>query len=197
MGNAGGSDDQRLEFQQRLKRVSAETDEQDFLDRSAVVDTDELLLQPRRPNPNVKLYDWRENIWYPLSFVWVFLGGLVAAWASRYVIYHLFWHEQVVEAFRSGVFLNTVVSPYIFSKEIALAFGMSYMVKSMLDVEGRPYLVAQAAGIWVGAGTMHNLVHLYPDLFAMIYSREWIMMVLFGTEPNSVALLYRDVFFQF
>ena len=55
--------------------------------------------------------------------------------------------------------------------------------------------VATALGVVVGLLAFHNLVHQFPEVFTVLFSKLWVTGVLTSTEAHS--LLWRGISFTF
>lgn len=72
---------------------------------------------------------------------------------------------------------------------IAFGLGQAFRLSSML------HLGANAAGVLAAICLMHNVVHLYPDLFARVFAPEWTEQVISTTELHTVVFRGKPITF--
>lgn len=74
-----------------------------------------------------------------------------------------------------------------------LIFGAAGLVAllmgGILRLKTMPHVGAQFAGVALMVATMHNLVWMFPDQFAAIYSPEFVSMVQATTTAGSVTFM--------
>jgi len=79
--------------------------------------------------------------------------------------------------------LNAPVLVYATAGVIALLLG------GLLRLKTVPHMGAQVAGVGVTITTMHNLVWMFPEQFAVIYSPEFVAMVEATTTAGSLTFM--------
>lgn len=68
----------------------------------------------------------------------------------------------------------------------AVAGILALLLGGILRLKTMPHMGAQFAGMGAAIATMHNLVWMFPEQFAVIYSQEFVAMVQATTEPHSL-----------
>ncbi|EPX79067.1 hypothetical protein [Litoreibacter arenae] len=157
------------DFQARLSRIGAEQSNQPAG-----------LVQPtRKPTQEVNLNgSMLENAKYPASIAGAFVLGLLAVFFSRFVRFHLLGLADP----ESDIFLATVADG-------GMALAVGFCLRQMFKLEGAEWISAQAAGVTVMVAAMHNLVHIWPDTFALIFDPEWTAFVLDTTEFRTMRIM--------
>ena len=160
-------------FQERLERLAAEKGAND----------------PERKSRSVKraeagLPTMGENIRYPLLFVWAAIVGMIAVFLSRYIRFHL----------TGGSLSGGENADMVMMIDGAIAAGAGFALKNLLAIEDKSLQFAQSVGVVIMVLGMHNLVHLAPKAFSVIFSPEWTQEVLQYTEPKS--LLFAGVTYR-
>lgn len=85
---------------------------------------------------------------------------------------------------RFGLFTHdTPFMTYGVAGVITLVLG------GMLRLKTMPHMGAQFAGAGAMIASMHNLVWMFPDQFALIYSPEFVSMVQATTTAGSVTFM--------
>ena len=115
---------------------------------------------------------------YALSLVAAFLVGMLVVFAARYARFHL-----------TGV---TPGSTEIASNNLLVDFSLAFMAGILLHqifhFKRPEHVGAKTFGMVVCAVTMHIPVHYFPDLFAVVFSPDWVHQVIRLTEPTVPAL---------
>lgn len=156
------------DFQARLNRIS---------NGEALV-AEGLVYTPRTEEPDIKLTGGlMENAVYPLSLIGAFFLGLLAVFFSRFARVHLLGGADP----ESDMMLALVADG-------AMAMALGFMFKQGFKVEGKEWVAAQTFGVSVMVASMHNLVHLFPYTFALIFTPEWVELVLSYTELRSLQI---------
>jgi len=87
----------------------------------------------------------------------------------------------------------SVVQPETADRALAAdvvgALVMMALLWFTFGLRGRGALVAQTLGVAVMALSLHNFVHVWPEVFAPLFPGEWLSAVLQTTEPMTLALL--------
>ena len=174
---------QEAEFTARLARIEAAAGQRKATlyvgpDESYVLDRPE---RRRQPNGLVALL---LNASYPLSMVLAFGLGFLAYAIGRYVRFHL-----------TGV----GGAPPDPDTEMLLQLGTGLAIAAVMGAADRmkafEYLIAKSLGVVIGLLSFHNLVHLYPEEFKLLFSQIWVTKLVTTTEPFS--LLWRGISFTF
>ena len=124
------------------------------------------------------------NAGYPLSMVLSFLLGFLAFGIGRWVRYHL-----------TGVADVPPDPDMEMMIELGLGLGVAVLLSQLDRLVEFEHLVAKALGVAIGLLGFHNLVHLFPDPFAMLFSNMWVTRMISTTEAQS--LLWRGISFTF
>ncbi|PTX55846.1 hypothetical protein C8N43_0493 [Litoreibacter ponti] len=134
---------------------------------------------PRRRSDDINLNgSILENAAYPASLVGAFLLGLLAVFFSRFARFHLLGIADP----EADLFLATVADG-----GMALAIGFCF--KQMFSMEGAEWASAQAAGVAVMVASMHNLVHIWPETFSLIFDPDWTRFVLDTTDFRTARIM--------
>ncbi len=179
MSHSNGSDpSQKQAFQERLARLGHAPDRPAAVMQAAPA--------PRqRPSEPVKLNDWRENIKYPLSFVGAFLIGMVSVFIARFVRFHT----------TGGGLTDELGGELFLILDGAMALAIGFALRMAFNIHGKEHVMAKTAGILALGTTMHNLVHMQPELWAAMFSPEWVEEVTYFTDPNTI--IFRGYSFEF
>lgn len=140
----------------------------------------------RTPGTKVKRKEarpeWVENVAYTGSFVGAFFLGLLSILIARYVQFHM----MGVPDPNGDADMQMMV-------DAGVAFMVVWFFRMLFDMKSHQHIVCKTAGLWVALCTMHNLVHLYPNVWATVFSQEWVNMTRAMSEPNSI--LFRGMSF--
>ncbi|MDU8926962.1 hypothetical protein RXV86_06165 [Alisedimentitalea sp. MJ-SS2] len=82
---------------------------------------------------------------------------------------------------------------YILGGEVMLALALIFTCRLFFSLSHKTHMVLSLAGLVAMLGLMHNLVHLEPDLWAQVFSYDWVANVLASTKPNTAQ--FRDMVF--
>ena len=63
------------------------------------------------------------------------------------------------------------------------------IIGGLLRLKTMPHMGAQIAGMGAMFATMHNLVWMFPEQFALVYSQEFVSMVQATTTAGSVTFM--------
>ena len=174
---------QQAEFTARLARIEAASGQRKATlyvgpDESFVLD------RPERRRQTSGLVALLLNASYPLSMVMAFGLGFLAFAIGRYIRFHL-----------TGVG-ETPPDP---DMEMVLQLGTGLAIAAVLgavdQMKAFEYLIAKSLGVVAGLLAFHNLVHVYPDQFKLLFSPIWVTKMVTTTEPFS--LLWRGISFTF
>lgn len=110
-----------------------------------------------------------------IAVVTVGLGtaSVVAGRAMRVAI------EGQVPLHLQGVHVGPVV-------DFTLALAISILIGVLLPLHVPHAARLRVAGVWLMSLMMHNLVWLYPDVAARMYSEAWVAEVVSHSRPNSL-----------
>ena len=72
-----------------------------------------------------------------------------------------------------------------------MASCVGMVLRIAMAVQGKDKLLMQTVGVWAGILGLHNLVHLQPDLFSMLFSPQWVSAVL--AQAPFQSLMFRDL----
>jgi hypothetical protein len=72
--------------------------------------------------------------------------------------------------------------------ELAAASIIAFIVGGFVSQKSFRHMVAQVAGAAFMAVAMHNLIWMFPDEFAMVYSQSYVDQIRAVTTPNSLYL---------
>ena len=157
------------DFQARLNRISS----------GETHVAEGLVHTPRRENPDVKLTGGlMENALYPLSLIGAFGLGVLAVFFSRFARVHLLGGTDP----ESDMMLA-------FMADGAMAMAIGFMFKQAFRLEGADWVGAQTFGVTVMIAAMHNLVHLFPYAFSLMFTPEWVELVIGYSEPRSLQIM--------
>ena len=154
----------------------------DFQDRLARLNADhsvraQVQTQKRKQRAAQNGPEWIENAKYPLSFVVAFLVGAISILIARYVSSVMVGVPQADADMDTQMIIDGV-----------LAGVIVWFLRMAIKSDDKEMLAAQSVGIWVALTMMHNLVHLVPDMWAVIYGADWVAMILETTSPSSIRI---------
>lgn len=113
-----------------------------------------------------------------LSVVLVFVTALIGVVMLRYGRYQIFGIDRADLTSLEGVILD--------------GGGSIIMVTIILFVTKLDSMLLVAANVFGALASflgMHMIVHRFPDLFAEIFSLQWLYLVLQSTEANQILQL--------
>lgn len=147
-------------FQSRLNRMA---------DRRAPIDA---------AKPQVDLLpDWKANIKHPVTLVSAVLLGMLAVFIARLARFHL----------TGGTLAgNNADVTMIIDASVALA--CAFAVFGILKIKGYDFKAAQAVGVILMVGLMHNFVQAAPGAFGLLFSKEWTQDIVNNSESGSIYL---------
>jgi hypothetical protein len=180
MSGAGApSDEQKRAFHDRLNRVTGVTPEPENAGSSGTPGPSRPVRPKKKAPPTM-----RENLRYPLSFVWAFLIGGLSVVVAR----------LVRATFAEDGGLAGVDPDFAMMMDGGIGLAVGFAVRMLFRLNAKELVLAQGAGIALMIATMHNFVHTAPGLWATAFSQGWVDEVLVTTEPNT--LLFRGVTFE-
>ena len=156
------------DFQDRLARIA----------NGQTLSTDGIVHTPRKEAPDVKLTGGlMENALYPLSLIGAFFLGIMSVFFARFSRVHLLGTADP----ETDLMLALVADG-------AIALAIGFVFKQGFKLEGAEWAAAQTFGVTVMVAGMHNLVHLNPMLFALIFTPDWVDLTLSYTELRSLQI---------
>lgn len=116
----------------------------------------------------------------PPSCVCGFFLGLVAYLLAQYGRFHLLGLPDPQMTPDIRMLLNGVG-----------AMAVLAVLSLVFAAPTGKHVAVRLLGIAVAMGTMHNLVHFFPEHFETAFSAEWVQLTQAMTEPGSI--LFRGV----
>lgn len=101
--------------------------------------------------------------------------GTICLMAARYVRFH---YIDLAEIEASAMALTTI--------DLAIATFLAMFASAMVRLSAFRCFVAQMAGIATMLVAMHNLIWIYPDQFAQVFSQDYVDMIRATTTPQSL-----------
>ena len=172
---------QQNQFKDRIQRINSGSGAHVFV---GPVDDPRPKKSAKTPKAKVRtaeeagVADWAGNILLPFGLTWAFATGIFAVMLARFLRF------MVTGGTIYGVEMDLVL---MVDASLAIALGIGFRA---LMPKGRilPALF-RTLGTFAALGMMHNPVHVYPDMFAMIFSPMWVQEVLQNTTPWSIHFL--------
>lgn len=153
----------------------------DFQRRVAAYNNRQAELEAERPTvPAVP--PLRENIRFPARVVGAALAGVLAVFISRYIRFHLNGGALAGDGADLGMIMDG-----------ALAAAAGFALRQIFKFEAAVFLTAFNFGVAATIVTMHNLVHLAPAPFALVFSEDWVAQVIETTEPKSILFMGESI----
>lgn len=164
------SEAQQQDFQARLARLGAAP-------QAVAAGPDENTV--RQAEKRTRTFQTSEDtvkgrLAYPLSFVWAFFFGIFSAFLGRFAVAHL------VGPMEDGDSMT------IYMIDIGIAGAVAFAISLMLRSSEKEKVTTSMIGVFLAISTMHNLVWMYPNAFALVYGAEWVDSLLFRSFPNSI-----------
>jgi hypothetical protein len=95
----------------------------------------------------------------------------------------------MVARFASNALLDVPLSDdIVLLMELAGAAIIAFVVGGMVNQKTMRHMLAQIAGACIMTVAMHNLVWMFPNEFAMVYSQAYVDEVRAETQPNTLYL---------
>ena len=156
MGRVLANTDGITGFQERAARVS---------ERHASMQADPA---PRRG----KIGTYAENASYPLTILACFLVGFVTIVFLRWLRF------QLTGEIDPNAGLGVV--------DALLIGGMTMATREVMNFRQPAFTAANVLGLCLGMLTVHNLIHVAPDLFAWMFSENWVDVMVYETAFPSL-----------
>ncbi|MGY3436626.1 MULTISPECIES: hypothetical protein [unclassified Marinovum] len=116
----------------------------------------------------------------PLAFVVSLVLGVLSYVLSQYAWFHLM-----------GLPDTSMTSDIRMAVEAVAAVAVLLALSQVFSASSKLLVAVRLVGIALAMVTLHNLVHIYPDIFEMAVSRDWVNTIKSMSEPNSI--LFRGV----
>ena len=169
-------------FQKRLKRLADGEAPRNVL----WVGTDEYFEMPARSKPR-KLRGMAAliaNALYPVSM----LAAVGLGFASHGIVLMARYHVQGLP--------DPKANPDIeMAAQLFMAFALSTVLGHLLGFRARNFTLLKSVGAALGLLFFHNLVHLYPQVFDVLFSKSWVNYVTVHTHAHS--MVWRGISFIF
>ena len=72
--------------------------------------------------------------------------------------------------------------------DFSLAFVAGVVLLQMIGIIGREHIVSLMIGVFATLMAFHIPVHWQPEIFALLFSAEWVATVLAGTPPDGLII---------
>ncbi|MEM6407524.1 MAG: hypothetical protein AAF700_03805 [Pseudomonadota bacterium] len=154
---------QTAEFRDRLERINRG---EQFVADNLV--TKDLYLRRRRRRKQLRL-----GAVY--TFVLLFCVGMISVMMIRYGRFQIFGIDRADLTSLEGVILDGGGS-----------LLMVVIIMVTTKINSWVMIASQAAGAAASFLGMHWAVHRYPELFAEIFSLQWLFMVIQSTDPEAL-----------
>lgn len=123
-----------------------------------------------------------QNARYPLSLAGAFVLGLVAVLIGQFVRVSLIGFGE-----------QDHTSLFVASADLLMASAIIFALKNLFHMPTKELLMAQTVGMILMFVLMHNLVHLAPFPFELLFSKEWVEMIEDTTGLWTIRLGTIDV----
>jgi hypothetical protein len=150
------------------------------------VGLDEVYAMPRgtRKPKQSRLQQALGNVLYPLSMVAAVLLGAFSHTVGQVARFHV----QGLPDPKANPDIETLV-------QIILGILISMALGHVLGLGSKAFMQLKSAGVVAGVLFGHNVVHLWPRLFANVTSELWVNEVVTRTDLHS--MLWRGINFTF
>lgn len=116
----------------------------------------------------------------PLAVVFSLCLGVLSYVLSQYAGFHLM-----------GMPDTSLSSDTRLAVDAVAAVAALLALSQVFSASSKLLVAVRLVGIAAAMAMMHNLVHLYPDIFELAASRDWVKTIKALSEPNSI--LFRGV----
>lgn len=115
------------------------------------------------------------NLFYPLTIVFAFALGMVSVVLGRLARYHA-----------AGADNPELDVDMLLAMDVGMAAMVAFALRMMFNLDSKVHMSAKTAGIMVMVATMHNAVHAYPEMTALVFSEDYVAQTIEFTEPKTV-----------
>jgi hypothetical protein len=169
-------------FQKRLKRLTDGEAPRNVL----WVGTDEYFeipakSKPRKPRGLAALI---ANAIYPISVMAAVSLGIIA----HGLVLMLRYQIQGLPNANANPDIEMVA-------QLAMAFALSMVLGHFTGLRAQNFTSLKALGAGLGLLFFHNLVHMYPQVFDILFSKSWVNYVTQHTHAHS--MVWRGISFVF
>ena len=121
-----------------------------------------------------RVADVAGNATYPLAMFACFLIGLATIVLLRWLRFQL--SGEIDPNAGLGVM------------DALLIGGVTMATREVMNFRQPAFTAANVLGICMGMLTVHNFVHVMPDLFASMFSEDWVDVMVYETAFPSIML---------
>lgn len=119
-----------------------------------------------------------ENMWWlylPFTMAFAALVGASSYVAVRAARFHLMKDQVALPETDTNFWLQNGGAAAVLALVLAMIFGLRSPFR----------LLCVLLGVGAAMAGFHNLVHMYPDLFAQVFSPEWVSQLRLSAPNNS------------
>lgn len=116
------------------------------------------------------------NAGYPFSIVLAFGLGMLTVVIARWARFQLFAGGDA----GGDILMDNLII------DAAMSSGLAFVIRMMTNLTSPIHLSAKSFGITACVLTMHMAVHRFPDLWAVLFSPDWVKTVISQTEANGI-----------
>jgi hypothetical protein len=164
-------EEQKRAFQGRLARIGADGMPDSASSRAVPAPRP---VGPRRKRPKAR---FRITPAYPAGILAAALIGALGVFAAR------LGRASLADGALTGSAADTMMMI-----DAGVGLGLAVIVTALVRLHGKAAFAAQVAGVLAMLLLMHNLVHLAPTSFALLFSAPWVVEVTATTAPGSVLI---------
>ena len=125
------------------------------------------------PEPSQRRFAvYMENASYPLAILACFVIGVVTIVFLRWIRF------QISGEIDPNAGLGVV--------DALLIGGMTMATREVMNFRQPAFTAANVLGLCLGMLTMHNFIHLLPELFARMFSEKWVDVMTYETAFPSL-----------
>lgn len=172
---------QNNEFAARLERIAAGGA---HTRNTLFVGIDETYVLPikngqvQKPQPSLI-----EGLKTPIVMISALFMGIIAMIVVRMIHFHSFANAPVLGSAIYAVALDAI-----------LAMLLCIVIGRLVFLDHAAALRSwQVLGVMLCASGMHNLVHLLPGAFGVLFSENWVRTVLISTDMRTLILGYMEI----
>jgi hypothetical protein len=168
-------EEQKRAFQGRLARIGADGMPDSASSRAVPAPRRVTRpVGPRRKRPKAR---FRITPAYPAGILAAALIGALGVVAAR------LGRASLADGALTGSAAETMMMI-----DAGVGLGLAVIVTALVRLHGKAAFAAQVAGVLAMLLLMHNLVHLAPTSFAMLFSAPWVVEVTATTAPGSFLI---------